>query len=140
MESVLSAEKFSFVFASFCSVVRSVSYTHLAELEASCKELDEKVTWLLHNSRKMDNYLELEPFSNCLLYTSNYIYWLCATIIVMFMLPFVEAQLASECSGMVLCLSLIHIYKTIGLLLCKGKDEVVALYALTGYDLSLIHI
>ncbi len=33
-----------------------------AELEASCKELDEKVTWLLHNSRKMDNYLELEPF------------------------------------------------------------------------------
>ena len=31
-----------------------------AELEASCKELDEKVTWLLHNSRKMDNYLELE--------------------------------------------------------------------------------
>ena len=33
------------------------------ELEASCKELDEKVTWLLHNSRKMDNYLELEPFS-----------------------------------------------------------------------------
>ena len=26
-----------------------------AELEASCKELDEKVTWLLHNSRKMDN-------------------------------------------------------------------------------------
>ncbi|KKB45984.1 hypothetical protein HMPREF1536_05215, partial [Parabacteroides gordonii MS-1 = DSM 23371] len=30
-----------------------------AELEASCKELDEKVTWLLHNSRKMDNYLEL---------------------------------------------------------------------------------
>ena len=34
-----------------------------AELEASCKELDEKITWLLHNSRKMDNYLELEPFS-----------------------------------------------------------------------------
>ena len=34
-----------------------------AELEASCKELDEKVTWLLHNSWKMDNYLELEPFS-----------------------------------------------------------------------------
>lgn len=33
------------------------------ELEASCKELDEKVTWLLHNSRKMDNYLELEPSS-----------------------------------------------------------------------------
>ena len=33
------------------------------ELEASCKELDEKVTWLLHNGRKMDNYLELEPFS-----------------------------------------------------------------------------
>ena len=29
----------------------------------------------------------------------NYIYWLCATIIVMFMLPFVEAQLASECNG-----------------------------------------
>ena len=25
-----------------------------AELEASCKELDEKVTWLLHNSRKME--------------------------------------------------------------------------------------
>ena len=24
--------------------------------------------------------------------------------------------------------------KTIGLLLCKGKDEVVAQYALTGYD------
>ena len=23
-----------------------------AELEASCKELDEKVTWLLHNSRR----------------------------------------------------------------------------------------
>ena len=34
-----------------------------AGLEASCKELDKKVTWLLHNSRKMDNYLELEPFS-----------------------------------------------------------------------------
>jgi len=38
----------------------------------------------------------------------NYIYWLCATIIVMFMLPFVEAQLASECSGMVLCMILFH--------------------------------
>ena len=34
-----------------------------AGLEASCKELDKKVTWLLHNSRKMDNYLELEPFT-----------------------------------------------------------------------------
>ena len=34
-----------------------------AELEASCKELAEKVTWLLHTRRKMDNYLELEPFS-----------------------------------------------------------------------------
>ena len=31
-----------------------------------------------------------------------------ATIIVMFMLPFVEAQLASECSGMVLCMILFH--------------------------------
>ena len=30
------------------------------------------------------------------------------TIIVMFMLPFVEAQLASECSGMVLCMILFH--------------------------------
>ena len=29
-----------------------------AGLEASCKELDKKVTWLLHNSRKMDNYLQ----------------------------------------------------------------------------------
>ena len=38
----------------------------------------------------------------------NYIYWLCAKIIVMFMLPFVEAQLASECSGMVLCMILFH--------------------------------
>lgn len=36
----------------------------------------------------------------------NYIYWLCATIIVMFMLPFVVARLASECSGMVLCMIL----------------------------------
>ena len=27
-----------------------------------------------------------------------------------------------------------HDNKTIGLLLCKGKDEVVAQYALTGYD------
>ena len=34
-----------------------------AELEASCKELDSRVTWLLHNNRKMDNYLELETFS-----------------------------------------------------------------------------
>ena len=34
-----------------------------AGLEAACKELDGKVTWLLNNSRKMDNYLELEPFS-----------------------------------------------------------------------------
>ena len=38
-----------------------------AGLEASCKELDNKVTWLLHNSRKMDNYLELEPFSKDML-------------------------------------------------------------------------
>lgn len=37
--------------------------TSKAELEASCKELDNKVTWLLHNNRKMDNYLELETFS-----------------------------------------------------------------------------
>lgn len=43
-----------------------------AELEASCKELNEKVTWLLHNSRKMDNYLELEPFSKD--------GWLCAHV------------------------------------------------------------
>ena len=34
-----------------------------AELEASCKELDSRVTWLLHNNRKMDNYLELETFN-----------------------------------------------------------------------------
>ena len=37
--------------------------TPKAELEASCKELDNKVTWLLHNNRKMDNYLELVTFS-----------------------------------------------------------------------------
>ena len=34
-----------------------------AGLKVACKELDNKVTWLLHNSRKMDNYLELETFS-----------------------------------------------------------------------------
>ena len=28
----------------------------------------------------------------------------------------------------------LHRNKTLGLLLCKGKDEVVAQYALTGYD------
>ena len=33
------------------------------ELETSSKELDNKVTWLLHNNRKMDNYLELETLS-----------------------------------------------------------------------------
>ncbi len=33
------------------------------ELETSSKELDNKVTWLLHNNWKMDNYLELETFS-----------------------------------------------------------------------------
>ena len=33
------------------------------ELETSSKELDNKATWLLHNNRKMDNYLELETFS-----------------------------------------------------------------------------
>ena len=33
------------------------------ELETSSKELDNKVTWLLHNNRKMDNYLELGTFS-----------------------------------------------------------------------------
>lgn len=33
------------------------------ELETSSKELDNKVTWLLHNNRKMDNYLEMETFS-----------------------------------------------------------------------------
>lgn len=33
------------------------------ELETSSKELDNKVTWLLHNNRKMDNYLELETCS-----------------------------------------------------------------------------
>ena len=33
------------------------------ELETSSKELDNKVTWLLHNNRKMDNYLKLETFS-----------------------------------------------------------------------------
>lgn len=37
--------------------------TPKAELETSSKELDNKVTWLLHNNRKMDNYLELETFS-----------------------------------------------------------------------------
>lgn len=31
--------------------------------ETSFRELDGKVTWLLYNSRKMDNYLELETFS-----------------------------------------------------------------------------
>ena len=33
------------------------------ELETSSKELDNKVTWLLHPNRKMDNYLKLETFS-----------------------------------------------------------------------------
>ena len=36
---------------------------HETELETSSKELDNKVTWLLHNNRKMDNYLELETCS-----------------------------------------------------------------------------
>lgn len=36
----------------------------------------------------------------------KYIYWLCATIAVMFVLPFAVARLASECSGMALCMML----------------------------------
>lgn len=33
------------------------------ELVRRVKELDDKIKWLQHNSRNMDNYLELEPFS-----------------------------------------------------------------------------
>ena len=33
------------------------------ELVRRVKELEDKIKWLQHNSRNMDNYLELEPFS-----------------------------------------------------------------------------
>lgn len=33
------------------------------ELARRVKELEDKIKWLQHNSRNMDNYLELEPFS-----------------------------------------------------------------------------
>ena len=33
------------------------------DLVRRVKELDDKIKWLQHNSRNMDNYLELEPFS-----------------------------------------------------------------------------
>ncbi|WP_294628708.1 hypothetical protein [uncultured Bacteroides sp.] len=36
----------------------------------------------------------------------KYIHWLCATAAVMFVLPFAVARLASECSGMALCMLL----------------------------------
>lgn len=37
---------------------------------------------------------------------NEYIYWLCATIVVMFVLPFAIARFASECNGMALCMIL----------------------------------
>lgn len=33
------------------------------DLKQRAKELDDKMKWLLHNNRNMDNYLELETFS-----------------------------------------------------------------------------
>ena len=41
--------------------------------------------------------------------TKKYIRWLCVTIAVMFVLPFAVARLASECSGMALCMILFFI-------------------------------
>ncbi len=43
----------------------------------------------------------------------KYIYWLCTTIAVMLVLPFVVARLASECSGMALCMMLFFIINPI---------------------------
>jgi len=37
---------------------------------------------------------------------TTWIYWLCATMVVMFVLPFAVARLAGECSGMALCMIL----------------------------------
>lgn len=36
----------------------------------------------------------------------RYVYWLCITLAVMYLLPFAVARLASECSGMALCMLL----------------------------------
>lgn len=35
---------------------------------------------------------------------NEYIYWLCVTVGVMFVLPFAIARFSSECSGMALCM------------------------------------
>ncbi len=43
----------------------------------------------------------------------NYIYWLCATMAIMIILPFAIARLASECSGMALCMMLFFIINPI---------------------------
>ena len=39
-------------------------------------------------------------------WNKKYIHWLCITIAVMLILPFAVARLASECSGMALCMIL----------------------------------
>lgn len=43
----------------------------------------------------------------------KHVYWLCATIAIMFVLPFAVASLASECSGMALCMILFFIINPI---------------------------
>lgn len=39
----------------------------------------------------------------------KYVYWLCVTAVIMVVLPFAVARLASECSGMALCMMLFFI-------------------------------
>ena len=46
-------------------------------------------------------------------YNRQLIIWLTVTVVVMFVLPFVVARLASECSGMALCMMLFFIINPI---------------------------
>lgn len=46
-------------------------------------------------------------------YNRQLIIWLSATVVVMFVLPFAVARLASECSGMALCMMLFLIINPI---------------------------
>ena len=50
--------------------------------------------------------IELESSMTITRLKTSWTYWLCITMIVMFVLPFAVAHLASACSGMALCMML----------------------------------
>ncbi len=43
----------------------------------------------------------------------KYLYWLCATMVITLVLPFAVARLASECSGMALCMILFLVFNPV---------------------------